>query len=142
MDYVIKKKNKNKKISKFKIKEEGYEFKPNIRNTDLIKISSLIVYNQGMIEQVLVKKIDNSFRKLTSLVFNTINDDADGSGVCIALNELTKVKSNLMNQYKAYIKKNEYDKYMKRLNLYQKELKDKLIVIEEKTLEEEEIIKR
>ena len=39
--YVIKKRNKNKKIGKFNYEDEGYTFKPNIRSANLIKISCL-----------------------------------------------------------------------------------------------------
>ncbi len=137
--YVVKKKNKNKKISKFKIKTEGYEFKPNVRKENLIKIDSLTIYNLEMIERLLEKKIEISFRKLTKLVLNEINDeDGNQGGVCIALNELTKLKSVLMNEFKAFIKKEDYDKYMKRLKLYEKELKNKLIFLEEKEKHREE----
>ncbi len=137
--YVVKKKNKNKKISKFKIKTEGYEFKPNVRKENLIKIDSLTIYNLEMIERLLEKKIEISFRKLTKLVLSEINDeDGNQGGVCIALNELTKLKSVLMNEFKAFIKKEDYDKYMKRLKLYEKELKNKLIFLEEKEKHREE----
>lgn len=137
--YVVKKKNKNKKISKFKIKTEGYEFKPNVRKENLIKIDSLTIYNLEMIERLLEKKIEISFRKLTKLVLSEINDeDGNQGGVCIALNELTKLKSVLMNEFKAFIKKMDYDKYMKRLKLYEKELKNKLIFLEEKEKQREE----
>ncbi len=137
--YVVKKKNKNKKISKFKIKMEGYEFKPNIRKENLIKIDSLVVYNFEIIERLLEKKIEISFRKLTKLVLKEVNDDeGDQGGICIALNELTKIKSMLINEYKIFIKKTEYDKYMKRLKLFEKELKNKLFFLEEKELQKEE----
>ena len=137
--YVVKKKNKNKKISKFKIKKDGYEFKPNVRKENLIKIDSLTIYNLEMIERLLEKKIEISFRKLTKLVLNEINDeDGNQGGICIALNELTKLKSVLMNEFKAFIKKEDYDKYMKRLKLYEKELKNKLIFLEEKEKHREE----
>ncbi len=141
--YVVKKKNKNKKISKFKIKTEGYEFKPNIRKNCLIKIDSLTVYNLEMIERLLEKKIEISFRKLTKLVFDEVNDEeGNQGGICIALNELTKMKSMIINEFKAFIKKSDYDKYMKRLKLFEKELKNKLIFLEEKVkLKEEEEVK-
>ncbi len=92
-----------------------------------------------MIERLLEKKIEISFRKLTKLVLNEINDeDGNQGGICIALNELTKLKSVLMNEFKAFIKKEDYDKYMKRLKLYEKELKNKLIFLEEKEKHREE----
>ena len=119
--YVIKKKNKNKKISKFNYIEEGYCFKPNIKNEKLIKISSLHIMNQVVSNPLIKRKLDRSFRKLAAILFSVLHDEDTTDGDCIiALDEIAK------------------EKYLKRLKILEQEAKEKLVDIrlqEEKQME-------
>lgn len=138
--YIIKKKNKNKKLNKFNFEEEGYVFKPNIKNTNLIQISNLSLTNLEMTNCILKKKLDKSFRKLAALILSVLNDEDTTSGnIVIALNELTKEKSVVARKYKEYLKKEEQEKYLKRLKVLEGQLKEKLVYLkleEEKKLQE------
>ncbi len=128
--YVIKKKNKNKKIVKFN-PEEGYQFKPNIKNPNLIKINNLSITDIEVTSPILITKLEKSFRKLAEIIFNILNDeDTDSGDITIALDEVFKQKSIILNQYKEYLKKQDKDKYLKRLKLLEAELKEKLVYVE------------
>lgn len=136
-NYIIKKKNKNKKLNKFNFLEEGYVFKPNIKSDNLIKISSLSITNLEMTNTILKKKLDTSFRKLAAIILRVLNSDDTTSGdVAIALDELSREKERTLTKYKEYLKKEEYEKYGKRLKVLEHELKEKLVVLK---LEEERI---
>lgn len=139
--YVIKKKNKNKKLSKFDFEEEGYVFKPNIKNPNLIQMSSLSIPNLEMTNRILTKKLDKSFRRLASLILSILKEeDTTSGGIAIALNELTKEKSVVQRKYKEYLKKEEQEKYLKRLKVLEEQLKEKLVYLkleEEKVYEEQ-----
>ena len=134
--YVIKKKNKNRKLNKFDFDETGYVFKPNIKSPNLIKITSLSITNLEITNSILIKKLDKSFRKLSVL-----NDEEATSGdATIALNELAKEKGIITRKYREYLKKEEQEKYLKRLKVLEKEVKEKLVTLkleEEKVYEEE-----
>lgn len=137
--YILKKKNKNRKIIKLNFKEDGYLFKPNIKNPDLIKITNLSLFNLKDTSPILQKKMNASFRKIASLVYPIINDeDATEGDIAIALDEIAKQKQIIINKYKQYIKKQEYDKGLKRLKILEVELKEKLIIIENYKEEKEE----
>lgn len=134
--YIIKKRNKNKKIVKINL-DNGYVFTPNIRSKDLVSISHLSIFNTEMTNFILKKKLDKSFRKLASLILNVLNDDDTTSGeIAIALNELTKEKSVVAYKYKEYLKKEEQEKYLKRFKVLEGQLKEKLMYLK---LEEEKI---
>ena len=136
-NYLKKKKNKNKKLNKFNFKEEGYVFKPNIKSNNLIKISSLSITNLEFTNSILKKKLDTSFRKLAAIILRVLNSDDVASGdATIALDELFREKEKMKNKYQEYLKKEEYEKYMKRLKVLENELKEKLVVLK---LEEERI---
>ena len=132
--YVIKKKNKNKKISKFNYIEEGYCFKPK-----LIKISSLHIMNQVVSNPLIKRKLDRSFRKLAAILFSVLHDEDTTDGDCIiALDEIAKEKSKINKEFTQYLKKEEQEKYLKRLKILEQEAKEKLVDIrlqEEKQME-------
>lgn len=139
--YVIKKKNKNKKLSKFDFEEEGYVFKPNIASPNLVSISSLSITNPEITNSILTKKLDKSFRKLASLILRVLKEeDADSGSIVIALNELAKEKGVIQRKYKEYLKKEEKEKYLKRLKVLEGQLKEKLVYLnlrQEQVLDEE-----
>lgn len=139
--YVIKKKNKNKKLNKFDFEETGYVFKPNIKSPNLIKITSLSITNLEITNSILIKKLDKSFRKLAAIILSVLNDEEATSGdATIALNELAKEKGIITRKYREYLKKEEQEKYLKRLKVLEKEVKEKLVtlkLVEGKVYEEE-----
>lgn len=129
-NYIIKKRNKNKKISKFDFEETGYVFKPNIKSKNLIEITNLSILNVELTNVILKKKLDKSFRKLARIILSVLKDeDSDSGDVLIALDELAKEKSIITRKYKEYLKKEERDKYLKRLNLLEAQLKEKLFYL-------------
>lgn len=138
--YVIKKKNKNQKLGKFHY-EEGYVFKPNIKKKDLIEISSLSILNPEITNAILKKKCDKTFRKLATMILSLLKEeDATTGEAMIALNELEKEKYVIQRKYKEYIKKEEKEKYLKRIKVLETELKEKMILLnlqEQRSLEEE-----
>ncbi len=137
--YVIKKKNKNRKLNKFNFEEEGYVFKPNIASPNLVSISSLSITNPEITNSILTKKLDKSFRKLASLILRVLKEeDADSGSVVIALNELTKEKNIIQRKYKEYLKKEEKEKYLKRLKVLEGQLKEKLFYL---NLRQEQVLK-
>lgn len=129
-NYVIKKKNKNKKIGKFNYEDEGYLFKPNIKSNNLIKISNLSLMNKEMTSPILKKKLDKSFRKLASIILSVLNDEDTTSGDCImALDEISKEKAIIRNKYKEYLEKESLEKYLKRIKVLEQEVKEKVVAI-------------
>jgi hypothetical protein len=130
--YLVKRKNKNQKIVSFTYDDVGYEFKPNIKSDNLIKISNLFLLDENLIRKILINKMDKSFRKLTAIILSVLNDDDTTSGdVVIALDEIAKEKSIILKKYRNYLKKEEYEKMLKRLKIYEQDLKARLIYIKE-----------
>ena len=128
--YVIKKRNKNKKLGKFNFDEKGYVFKPNIKSNGLIEITSLSITNPEITNSILKKKCDKSFRKLASMILKVLKDEDTSTGsAMIALNELEKEKIVLQRKYKEYIEKEEREKYLKRIKVLESELKEKIVAL-------------
>lgn len=129
--YFVKRKNKNKKLVDCINEEYGYEFKPNIKKDNLIQISHLYVLDERLINQILTKKIEKSFRRLAAITLSVINDEDSTTGdAIIALDEIAKQKSIIIKKYREYLKEEQEEKILKRLKLLEKELKEKLIMLQ------------
>lgn len=136
--FTLKKKNKHQKILKFNY-DDGYQFKPNIKNPNLIPITNLSILDISITNPILNDKIEKSFRELATLILNLLNnEDATSGDVLLALDEVSKQKSTLLIKYKDYLQKEIQDKHLKRLRLLEKELKAKIMYL--KTYEETEKI--
>ena len=141
--YVLKKKNKNKKIGKFNYEAEGYQLKPNIKSANLIKISSLYLMDKEKSNSILKRKIDKSFRRLAAIILSVLKDDDTTSGdVIIALDEIAKEKSIIRNKYKEYLEKAEQEKYLKRLKVLETEVKEKIVELKIREEEELEVLEK
>lgn len=130
--YILKRKNKNKKIKQFNFEDCGYTLKPNIKNNHLIKISNLFLFKEDSIHALLIKQYEKSFRRLAAIAYSTINDeDATSSDAIIALDEVARQKSRLIKKDKEYLTKEEEEKLKKRFKMLEQELKIRLQVLKE-----------
>lgn len=128
--YVIKKRNRKKEIVSLNYKDIGYEFKPNIKNEKMIQISNLYLYDEKMINIVLMKKMDKSFRRLAAITMSVLNDeDATSADAIIALDEVAKLKSCILKKYNKYLNKEEEELHLKRLKMLENNLKEKLLYL-------------
>ena len=70
----------------------------------------------------------NSFKKLLELLSKLEESDEDPSeGLMICLDEVSKFKSEVINKYNKFLKKNQMDLINKKLELIEKEIKNKLL---------------
>lgn len=126
--YLLKKKNKNKKIVELNYESNGYIFKPNIRSTNMIQISNLSLFDEKIIKIVLNNKINKSFSRLYSIISSVLNDEDTTSGdIIIALDEVAKEKAVILKKYSDYLEKQEKEELLKQLKLFEKELRNKII---------------
>ena len=136
--YVIKRKSKKKRLVKFIHENCGYEFKPNIKKENLIQINNICLLDENLIQKILIKKQEKAFRRLAAIAMSVLeDDDTTAADAIIALDEVAKQKSIVLKKYQQYLKKEEEEKMLKRLKMLEKNLKTRLIEIQnyEKTEE-------
>lgn len=128
--YIIKKKNRNKKIVQFDFQAEGYAFQPHIKNENFIQVSELYVLDETFIHGIILRHFAKSFRRLAAITYSVVNDeDSTSADAIIALDEVAKQKTLLIRKDKEYLTKKEEEQMVKRLKMLERELKDKLVVL-------------
>ncbi|MBP5684749.1 MAG: hypothetical protein J6X02_05795 [Bacilli bacterium] len=132
--YLIVKKKEDKSITYFEYnKIEGYDLSPKkgIKIEDAINVNKVVIINPSLANKVAKKKIDLKFRKLLQLL-NIVfeSDDETGEAYRQALDEVNKLRMELINKYKKHLEDEEYDLMVKKLDILDQELKVRLYYLE------------
>jgi len=132
--FIVKEKN-DKTITYFEYdKIEGYDLMPKkgIKIQDAINVNKVVIINPSLAEKVAKKKIDIKFRKLLQLlniVFET--DDDTGTAYREGLNEVSKLRMELLNKYRKHLEDEAFDLMEKKLGILEYELKIRLYYLEQ-----------
>ena len=136
--YYIYKKGEEKSIVCLDYdKIAGYKFIPkNKIKYDGVKVNSVIVINQSMIEKVLKRKIKNKLDLYLQMIVNYIDDDDDSSSYREALNDLSRYKNIVLHKYQKYLDEKYLKLLLKKIAVLEYELTKK-INVKQDYLEEE-----
>ena len=122
--YILIKKNKFKKINLFNYNDSFDMFK----RKDKERIGVIKFYDEKIISGVIKRSIDNWFKKLLELIASLEESDDDPSnGLIFCLDESSKFKQEMINKYNHFLKKNQIEFINKKIELIEKEVKNKLI---------------
>ena len=110
---------------------DGFKVKPKKSlKYDGIKVNTVVVINQSMIEKVLKRKIKNKLDLYLKLITDFIDSDDDDSSVYReALNDLTRYKSIVMGKYQKYLDEKYLKLLMKKIAILEFELNKKISVL-------------
>lgn len=106
----------------------GYRFTPkNNVKYDGIKVNTVVVINQSMIEKVLRRKIKRKLDLYLKLIIDYIGtDEGDSGSYREALDDLAKYKSIVINKYKRYLDEKYLKLLLKKISVLEFELGKRL----------------
>ncbi len=119
-------------VRDYKIKKVlSYNFNDSFDMTkkkDKNRIGVIKFYDEKIINCVIKKIIDNRFKKILELMASLEESDEDPSnGLIFCLDEAAKFKREMINKYNAFLKKTQIEFINKKIELIEKEVKNKLI---------------
>ena len=132
--FIVKEKN-NKAITYFEYdKIEGYDLAPKkgVKIEDAINVNKVVIINPSLAEKVAKKKLDLKFRKLLQLlniIFET--DDDTGTAYHEGLNEISKLRMELLNKYRKHLEDEDVAIMEKKLDILEQELKLRLYYLQQ-----------
>lgn len=122
--YILIKKNIYKKIISYQFDESFDMFK----KKDKERIGIIKFYDDKIISRMVKKNIDNRFKKILELIQKIEESDEDpSSGYIFCLDETAKFKREMINKYNKFLKKTQLEFINKKIELIEKDLKNKLI---------------
>lgn len=132
--YLIVKGKNDKTITYFEYdKMEGYDLSPKkgMKIQDAVNVNKIVIINPSLAEKVAKKKLEIKFRKLLQLL-NIIfeSDDDTGSAYHEGLNEVSKLRMELLNKYRKHLEEEYVSLTEKKLDILENELKVRLYYLE------------
>ena len=118
-EYILKINKNSKNIIKL-TKTDGYKFNP---KNDIVP--SFTVYDEGALNKIITNKFTKDYKRVFGY-FASLNDDSTDSDFLIVLGEVQKLRQTLMCEYKKYMKKEAYEKFLNDLIRYEKFLNQNL----------------
>ncbi len=133
--YLIVKSKNDKTITYFEYdKMEGYDLSPKkgVKIEDAINVNKVVIINPSLANKVASKKVDIKFRKLLQLL-NVIfeSDDETGTAYREGLNEISKLRLELLTKYKKHLEQEQFELTEKKLGILEHELKIRLYYLEQ-----------
>ena len=93
-----------------------------------LKLSNVLIVNNDLIDQYMMKRINNRFKKILEYIAAIYEDDDDDTtdSLMKALNQVEKFKMELINKDRKYIEKEHIELISKKVKIIEKELQDKM----------------
>jgi len=133
-NYLIKRIFRSGEIIYMKQKPEGYNFKPKNITKASISLEKIIVIKPAMIDRILTEKVEKQISKIVRLIMYILNTDDEStnpSDIILALNEVARLRSIILNRYQDYISKEKEDLLLKKLRVLENELRVKNLSYDE-----------
>ena len=122
--YVLVKENNFKKVISYQF-DESFSM---TKKKDKERIGIIKFYDEKIISGVIKRSIDSRFKKLLELIADLEESDEDPSeGLIFCLDEAAKFKRETINKYNKFLKKTQIEFMNKKIELIEKEVKNKLI---------------
>lgn len=122
--YILIKKSIYQKIILFKY-DDSFNM---TKKKDKERLGVIKFYDDKIISSVIKRSIDNRFKKLLELIASIEESDNDpSSGLIFCLDEANKFKREMVNKYNKFLKKSQIEFINKKIELIEKEVKNKLI---------------
>lgn len=93
-----------------------------------LKLSNVLIVNDDLIDQYIMKRINDRFKKILENIASIYEDDDDDTtdSLMKALNQVEKFKMELINKDRKYIEKEHIELISKKVKIIEKELQDKM----------------
>src|SRR5574344_1213729 len=133
-NYLIKKKNKHNEIVYMEYSLPGYNFSPK-KNVSFLNVKNVKIVDPKLNDIILTTKFEESFKKILIIASNYINDDdGDDETGSIVLDEITRIKSILLNKYQNYLSAEKEELFLKKLKIVEQKVRVKEIQFKETEL--------
>ena len=129
MNYKVKKSKKKWNIDYFEYDLDGFTFHPKHTANNDLNITSIKIFNEDMIKNLVNTRITNKFKLLYNTIMQTLYDeDSSNDTNEIVLGEIQKFRSALEIRYKKFMKNEEYKQYVDNLYYLDIELRNKMAI--------------
>jgi len=125
MKYAIAK-TPNLKLNYYKVKINGLDIVPKNKISGFtIKAKKIVIADEELSIKFIKKRINKKIDKVLSFMISILHDEegTTESDSTLVLDEISKLKSIIMNKYKEFLKEEEYKSFLTKLIILENEFK-------------------
>ena len=143
MKYILQDKKTESGSYTFEQELDGFVITPKKeKQMDGIDIKEVIITDKELINNHAKKIFDKKIKDITKMMFLVINNsDSSDDDASIVLDEVSKLKSIIINKYKKFISETLYKNYMKKLIIMEEEFKENFMYSKYYMENENEIVR-
>lgn len=140
--YCLKKLNSNYELESFDYNIKGLQYPIKSNKRSVLKIKEVIIVNPEIISNLICHNFNKKYQKIIEYFFNNsdFDDDNTGTNLMIALDEVTRLRTIIINKYNKFLKHKKEEELLKKLKLLENELRIK--IIDYKLIKEQELNKK
>lgn len=139
--YCLKKLNSNCELESFDYNIKGFHYQIKANRGSFLKIKEVIIVNPEIISNLICHNFNKKYQKIVEYFFNNsdFDDDSTGTNLMIALDEVARLRTIIINKYHRFLKHKKEEELLKKLKLLENELRVK--IIDYKLIKEQELNK-
>lgn len=129
-NYLVDRKVLNKNITYMEYDLEGFILNPKNNNEKYIKIKNVNIFQEQLVNNLLLNKYNSKLNRLSQIIINLINaseDETDEGDCLIVLDEIDRLKAVLDIKIKKQLTIDEYNDYLNQLDFLHKQIDNKII---------------
>lgn len=133
-NYKLHKNKDTKNLLNFEQKKmDGFEFTPKHTEEYMgMEVNKMVVINPSFVEKVLKKKVKRKLDLYLQFIINVIDDeDTDPSNLRYVLDDLERYRRTIINKYQHYLDEKYINLLLKKIELLNNEIKNKLFYMKE-----------
>ena len=122
----------NKNITYMEYDLDGYTLNPKNNNEKYIKIKNVNIFQEQLINNLLINKFNSKLNRLTQIITNLLNaseEESDEGDCLIVLDEIDRLKAVLDIKIKKQLTIDEYNEYLKQLDYLHKEIDNRIVAL-------------
>ena len=142
--FTIKKLDDVYELENFDYNIQGFHYPIKKNKSGSLKIKELIIVSPDITTNLICYNFNKKYQKIVECLFNNsdFNEDSDNTGtnLMLALDEVARLRTIIINKYERFLKKKEAEELLKRLKVLENELRVK--IIDFKLIKEQELINK
>ena len=138
MNSIMTASDEKKTILKYSVKKT---YNVNLKNNTIegIKIKKVLIYDEKRIIKFITNSINKRIEKIMKKAWDAFNDGESNGALSSCLDDIARLKDILNLKYKNFLKKEEYDNFLKIIMYLEKTILNRFIELREQEVYNEVI---
>lgn len=127
--FIIKELNPDLEFIQISYPIEGFHYK--LKKNNSLHIKEIVIVNKAIINELISYYFNKKYKKILEDYMNALQDEStdnsSDTGLLIALDETSRLRSILIRKYKTFLSKKNEEKFLKKIKILENEIRSKII---------------